>query len=228
MTRNPPAATMPGALIFDYDGLIVDSESVVAAVLLDVLRERGLTANLDMLSDLFGVSPPGNNLLWETLVREQLGSGTDLAALNVEVMDRIEGQLTGLPLLPGVRELADAARAARWRCAIATGKARLSLEPELTRLGIRDRFDVLVTAEDVPQGKPAPDLYLEAARRLEVAADDCVVLEDSLAGCRAGLAAGMRVIVCPCAVTRTCNFPAGLRRVDSLLDVTLESLVTTR
>lgn len=213
------------ALIFDYDGLIVDSESVVAGVLLEVLGERGLTANLEMLSDLFGVSPPENNVLWEALVREQLGVDTDLAELNTEVMTRVEGRLTNLPLLPGVQELADTVRAAGWRCAIATGKARSSLEPELTRLGIRDRFDVLVTAEDVRLGKPSPDLYLEAARLLGVTPAACVVLEDSLPGSRAGLAAAMTVIVCPCAVTETCDFPAEARRVRSLEDVTLDSLI---
>jgi putative hydrolase of the HAD superfamily len=218
---------MRRALIFDYDGLIVDSESVVAEVLLEVLRERGVSPEVSMLGDLFGVSPPENNRLWEVLVHESLGPDVDLSLLNSIVVERIEARLGHLPLLPGVRELADAAREAGWRTAIATGKPRPSLERELARLGILDRFDTLVTAEEVPAGKPAPDLYLEAARLLDVPPVSCVVLEDSLAGCRAGLAAGMTVIVCPCTVTRPCKFPSEARKVDSLLALTIDLLSPT-
>lgn len=220
---------MRRALIFDYDGLIVDSESVVGDVLVEVLRERGVPADVELLGDLFGVSPPENNTLWEALVHQWLGSEVDLAALNALVTDRIEGRLGHLPLLPGVRALADSARAAGWTCAIATGKSRQSLEAELIRLHIEDRFGVLVTAQEVPAGKPAPDLYLEAARLLHVPPTSCVVLEDSVAGCRAGLAAGMTVVVCPCAVTRGCTFPSEATLVHSLLDLTpddLEALTT--
>jgi sugar-phosphatase len=215
---------MSPALIFDYDGLIVDSETMVAEVLRDVLARWEVPLDAQTIGELIGVSPPENNRLWEHVVKQSLGPDADLEAINARVSERIEARLEGLPLLPGVRELADSARGAGWRCAIATGKPRQALTTELDRLGVRDQFDVIVTAEDVVVGKPQPDVYIEAARLLRVAPASCVVLEDSVAGTRAALTAGMTVIVCPCAATRDCTFPNGVRRVESLLDVTVESL----
>jgi beta-phosphoglucomutase-like phosphatase (HAD superfamily) len=78
-----------------------------------------------------------------------------------------------------------------------------------------------VTRADVARGKPAPDIYLEVARRLEVRPEECLVLEDSAIGCEAALAAGMRVIACPSVVTAHCTFPAAATRVQSLHDVVL-------
>ena len=87
-----------------------------------------------------------------------------------------------------------------------------------------DRFDEIVTAADVTRGKPAPDIFVEVARRLGRAPSECVVLEDSLPGYEAALAAGMSVVVCPCAVTRHCTFPPEARVVASLHEVSLDDL----
>jgi beta-phosphoglucomutase-like phosphatase (HAD superfamily) len=90
---------------------------------------------------------------------------------------------------------------------------------------VLDRFDEIVTAADVARGKPAPDIFLEVARRLGLAPSECVVLEDSLPGYEAALAAGMSVVVCPCAVTRHCVFPSEARVVESLREVRLRELL---
>jgi beta-phosphoglucomutase-like phosphatase (HAD superfamily) len=89
---------------------------------------------------------------------------------------------------------------------------------------VQERFDSIVTASDVGIGKPAPDIFLEVARQLDAAPKDCVVLEDSEPGCAAALAAGMAVIACPCEVTRESEFPAGVRVVESLEDLSLADL----
>ena len=78
-----------------------------------------------------------------------------------------------------------------------------------------------MTRADVALGKPAPDIFVEVARRLAVAPDDCIVLEDSIHGCEAALAAGMQVIACPSLVTAHIELPAGVTQVESLLDVRL-------
>jgi HAD superfamily hydrolase (TIGR01509 family) len=127
-----------------------------------------------------------------------------------------------LPPLPGVRELLLAARAAGIRTGLGTGSERERITPRLERQGLLELFDVVVTRADVARGKPAPDIFLEAARLLGVDPAACVVLEDSPHGCTAALAAGMRVIACPSAVTAHCAFPDGIERVRSLVEVELD------
>lgn len=126
-----------------------------------------------------------------------------------------------LPLLPGVRELLDMADRRALRLGIATGNTLPTLERRLGRHGVFDRFAAIVTRADVADGKPAPDIYLETARRLDVEPRVCLVLEDSAIGCEAALTAGMQVIACPSVVTTHCLFPQGVTRVQSLHDVTL-------
>jgi riboflavin kinase len=106
--------------------------------------------------------------------------------------------------------------------ALGTGATRQSLERRLAGGGLVDAFDVIVTRADVERGKPAPDIFLEVARRLEVAPADCLVLEDSPHGCEAALAAGMQIIACPSVVNAHCEFPDGVRVVASLLEVSLD------
>jgi beta-phosphoglucomutase-like phosphatase (HAD superfamily) len=105
------------------------------------------------------------------------------------------------------------------RVGLATGQDLERLPGRLARLEIHEHCDAVVTAEEVPRGKPHPDIFLEAARRLEVDPSACLVLEDSVPGCEAALAAGMRVVACPSSVTAHCTFPAEARRVTSLLEL---------
>jgi beta-phosphoglucomutase len=96
---------------------------------------------------------------------------------------------------------------------------------EFTRLDVGHFFAAVVTAADVARGKPAPDVFLATAAALGVEPADCVVLEDSPKGCAGALAAGMQVVACPSAVTAHCEFPDGVRIVDSLLSLSLDDLV---
>jgi HAD superfamily hydrolase (TIGR01509 family) len=215
----------PRALIFDFDGLMIDTEGLYAATLLEVARGHGVVTDLAAIGHLFGSTGPDNEAAWAALL-DGWDIGLDLAALEELIRARAGSGFDELPLLPGVAELLDAAPSAGWRTAIATGKARWRLDEHLARLGIGDRLDAVVTAEEVANGKPAPDIFLEAARRLEVDPTRCVVLEDSLAGCQAALAAGMVAVACPGPVTADQSFPDGCRRVTSLLDVRLDELLT--
>jgi beta-phosphoglucomutase-like phosphatase (HAD superfamily) len=95
----------------------------------------------------------------------------------------------------------------------------------LERLGVDGHFDAVVTAEEVDRGKPAPDIFLAAAGRLGLPPEACTVVEDSVPGCEAALAAGMRVVVCPSVVSAHCQFPPEARRVGSLADLSVEQLV---
>lgn len=211
------------ALIFDFDGLIIDTEALYASTLLQVLAARGVTTDLGAIGHLFGSTGPENDAAWAAKL-EEWAIVHDSDALDELIRTRAGSGFDELPLLPGVVDLLDAAAATGWRTALATGKARWRLDEHLDRLGIGTRFDVIVTAEEVANGKPAPDIFLEAARRLGVEPERCVVLEDSLPGCRAAHAAGMVAIACPGPVTASLTFPDGTRRVASLLDVRLDEL----
>jgi HAD superfamily hydrolase (TIGR01509 family) len=211
------------ALIFDFDGLIIDTEGLYASALVEILAPHGITPDLDAMGHLFGSTGPQNDAAWAAVLAEW-GDHWDMAGLGQLILHHAGDRFDELPLLPGVLELLDAADEAGWGLAIATGKDRARLDQHLDRLDIGKRFDEIVTAAEVPRGKPAPDIFLEAARRLDVPPPACVVLEDSLPGCEGALAAGMVAVACPGTVTAGLEFPATVRRVASLLHVSLDDL----
>lgn len=212
------------ALIFDYDGLLADTEALAAAVLVDLLAERGVTADFASMVGFIGSTGPVNEAAWTRQVQAWLGPEADPVAFDDIASELFEARRHEVPLCAGVVELLDDARRERWQVAIGTGAARARLEHHLAHLGVLGRFDEIVTVADVTRGKPAPDIFVEVARRLGRAPSECVVLEDSLPGYEAALAAGMSVVVCPCAVTRHCTFPPAARVVESLHEVSLRDL----
>ena len=206
------------ALLFDYDGLVVDTERTLADVIIELVVAHGGSITYADFGHLFGSTEVDH--LWEELLPTWC-TGLTLADLEAHAGEVLPAINDALPPLPGVRELLAAARAEGWRTGLGTGSDRARITPRLERHGLLGLFDVIVTRADVARGKPAPDIFLEAARRLSVDPADCLVLEDSPHGCEAALAAGMRVIACPSVVTEHCTFPDGIERVRSLVDVTL-------
>ena len=204
-------------MIFDYDGLIVDSERVIADCMIAVLAEWGATVTVEEFGHLFGTVDADAE--WDALLHDWCGRS--MADLDERLAVMVPPLKDGLPLLPGVRELLDAAHGAGLRVGLGTGNRLDVLERRLGGHGIFERFDVIVTRAEVARGKPAPDIYLEVARRLGTDPSECLVLEDSVPGCEAALAAGMRVVACPSVATAHCAFPDGVRRVTSLMEVSL-------
>lgn len=209
------------ALIFDYDGVIADTEALVATVLVDLLADRGVATDFASMVGFMGSTGAVNDAAWERWVHARLGPDADPAELEAVAWEQIEAQRHEVPLCAGVVELLDDARRERWQVGIGTGATRSRLEHHLGHLGVLDRFAEVVTAADVSRGKPAPDIFVEVARRLGCPPSECVVIEDSLPGYEAALAAGMAVVVCPCAVTRHCTFPPEARVVGSLHEVSV-------
>jgi len=205
------------AVIFDFDGLIIDSEHAIARGFIEVLAARGFPLSLEQMAHLFGSTEVDH--LWDDLIADCTGGAVSIDELGPDLVRTIPAMIDALPLLPGVLEVLGAANTAGLPVALATGQESGRLREHLHRHGLTDRFDVIVTAGEVPRGKPAPDIFLEAARRLDVMPAHCLVLEDSVHGCEAAIAAGMTVVACPSAVTAHCDFPALAARVDSLLDV---------
>jgi HAD superfamily hydrolase (TIGR01509 family) len=184
------------AVIFDMDGVIVDSEPRHEAAFLDVVREIGYGDKLDLcFADYVGRS---DQELWVDFVarHKPQQSLKDLLARKrqrvVEILRRDQPLFDGVPNL--VEKLA-----ARYALGLASGSERLVVQEVLKLKGLGRFFSAVVSASDIRNGKPAPDIFLRTAALLKVPPQSCCVIEDSKPGIAAGLAAGMEVI----AITNT-------------------------
>jgi HAD superfamily hydrolase (TIGR01509 family) len=183
----------PAAVVFDLDGVLIDSEQVWDAAREDLVRERGGTWNERATTDMMGMSSKE----WSSYMHDRLGVPMTPAEINDDVVRRVASTYEhGLPLLPHaletVRELA-----ARWPLGLASSSNRAIIDLVLERAGVRACFAAVVSSEEVAHGKPAPDVYLAAARQLDVDPKDCAAVEDSTNGIKSALAAGMRTIAVP-------------------------------
>jgi HAD superfamily hydrolase (TIGR01509 family) len=173
------------AVVFDLDGVIVDSEQVWDEVREQYTREVGGTYTAAATRDMMGMSSGE----WSRYMAEQLGvPGTpeEINAAIVERMLRRYGESP--PLIPGAVEVVHRL-AERWPLAIASSSNPELIEVVLRAAGLRGLFPVAVSSQEVAHGKPAPDVYLEAARRLGVDPARCAAVEDSHNGIRSAKAA---------------------------------------
>jgi beta-phosphoglucomutase-like phosphatase (HAD superfamily) len=183
----------PRALLLDLDGTLIDSEAIHTEGLARFCAARGL--ELTAHERLFVIGHAWQEIHAELRLRERLGvSLAEVIAGTVAAKEQMFAGGLEFPVLPGARELVALAHAAQIPVAIVSGSARGEIAQALEVLQIAAQLQFYVGAEDVPRGKPAPDGYLQAAARLDVAARECLVVEDSEAGIAAGLAAGMRVL----------------------------------
>ena len=184
---------MVEAVVFDLDGVIVDSEQVWDDVREKYTRERGGTYTERATRDMMGMS----SLEWSRYMAEELGVPGTPEEINAAVVRRmLERYGSAPPLIPGAVEAVRRV-AARWPLAIASSSNPELIEVVVRVSGLADVFEVAVSSQEVPRGKPAPDVYLEAARRLGVEAARCAAVEDSHNGIRSARAAGMRVVAVP-------------------------------
>jgi HAD superfamily hydrolase (TIGR01509 family) len=180
------------AVIFDMDGTLIDSESVYIAGMQDAARTLDLPLPMALCHAMVGVPSHECNLM----LQEHYGAGFDLAVFRGHFSTSVQRRMSErVPVKPGVVELLDFLRDRGLPLAIATSAGRATAERNLGRAGLLDRFAALATRDDVEHPKPAPDLYLEAAKRLGVAPERCVAFEDSSIGIIAAHAAGMRAVM---------------------------------
>lgn len=181
-------------LIFDCDGTLVHSMPAHFDAWCEALAYYG-AANVFQEDVFYAMGGrPTKDIVVD--LNAQYGLRLKPAAV---AMKKREAFLERLPTLDAIVEVVDFARSQRGRLpmAVATGGTRLAVEKTLQALGISDLFDEVITADDVATGKPAPDIYLEAAARLGVPAAKCLAFEDAPAGITAAQRAGMRVVVIP-------------------------------
>jgi HAD superfamily hydrolase (TIGR01509 family) len=181
------------AVVFDLDGVIVDSEQVWDDVRETYTREHGGTYTDRATRDMMGMS----SLEWSRYMAEELGVPGTPDEINAAVVERmLERYGSAPPLIPGAVEAVRRV-AAQWPLAIASSSNPELIEVVVRVSGLADVFETAVSSQEVPRGKPAPDVYLEAARRLGVDAARCAAVEDSHNGIRSARAAGMRVVAVP-------------------------------
>jgi HAD superfamily hydrolase (TIGR01509 family) len=211
------------ALIFDFDGLLVDTESPSYAAWREPFTERQVELELGRWLQVVGT----HDTVWDPVSElEQLtGETLDRAALVDEVNGRYHTLAHEQPTRDGVLALLEQAREAGLGLAIASSSRHTWVRAHLERLGLLDRFDAVVGRDLVGwRGKPAPDVYVEALRRLGVGAGDAVALEDSSNGVRSAVGAGVAVIAVPNPITQGLEFPGAAAVLDSLAGVTLADL----
>ncbi|HEV7656984.1 MAG TPA: HAD family phosphatase [Mycobacteriales bacterium] len=182
----------PAAIVFDLDGVLVDSEQVWDSVRQALVAERGGHWTDEATTAMQGMSTPE----WAAYLGTLGARGTP-EQLAAAVIERMAGRYREhVPLLPGAVD-AVRALAGRWPLAVASSSPPDLIRVVLDAAGVADRFRVTVSSEEVNRGKPAPDVYLAAAQRLGVDPAGCVAVEDSSNGLRAAAAAGMTVVAVP-------------------------------
>jgi HAD superfamily hydrolase (TIGR01509 family) len=213
------------AVIFDLDGVLIDSEQTWDDARREFVAEQGGRWHDRAQRDMMGMS----STEWSRYVRDELGVDMPPERISAEVVGRLTALYEQrLPLLPGAREAVQ--RLARHLpLGVASSSNRELIDRVLERSGLAACFGVTVSSEEVARGKPAPDVYLEAARRLGVSAARCAAIEDSRNGILSAAAAGMPVIAVP-----NRAFPPGaealaaasvvLRSLDDLTVASVERL----
>ena len=182
------------AVLFDMDGLLIDTERLYIQAMQATALALNREMPLDFCHSMVGV--PGKEC--DVLIQDFYGEGFSIAEFRGLFSVRIKGLLdVRIPVKPGVVELLDFLAARGLPIAVATSARRPTAEHHLARAGLLGRFAAIATVDDVERAKPAPDIYLEAARRLGVAPRHCVAFEDSNIGLTAAYAAGTMAIMVP-------------------------------
>jgi HAD superfamily hydrolase (TIGR01509 family) len=210
------------AIIFDFDGLILDTEEPIYRSWLEVYEAHGQPLPFERWVQIVGSTTatfhPQQHL------EERLGR-----PLSQEVVDRRIGRRTELvlaqPLLPGVVQHLDAARSAGLKLGVASSSTRDWVSGHLDRLGILGRFDCVRCRDDVTNAKPAPDLYVAVLECLGVSASEAFAIEDSPNGVIAARRAGLRCVAIPNTITASLDLSHADLVLRSLSEVTLPELL---
>jgi HAD superfamily hydrolase (TIGR01509 family) len=181
------------AVVFDMDGVLIDSEQLWDEVREQLAHEWGGRWHERAQADMMGMS----SVEWSRYMHDVIGLAATPEEINAEVVRRLLARYrASLPLLPGAVGAVERV-ARRWPLGLASSSNREVIDAVLEAAGIAKHFRATVSSEEVERGKPAPDVYLEAARRLRAEPSRCAAVEDSRNGILSARATGMRVIAIP-------------------------------
>jgi HAD superfamily hydrolase (TIGR01509 family) len=204
------------AVVFDLDGLLVNSEDLYEQAGETVLRRRGKTYDATLREQMMG--RPVVDAIRLMIDCHSLPDPLD--DLMCECRELLEGLMaTSLAPMPGVEKLLDRLQAAQMPIAVATSGTSEYAHAVLSKLNLQHCFRFILTADDIHRGKPHPEVYLLAADRLGIAPPQMMVLEDSANGCRAAVAAGAYTVAVPNRHTRDHNFVGAHFIADTLADL---------
>jgi HAD superfamily hydrolase (TIGR01509 family) len=202
------------AVVFDLDGVILQTEEVWDEVRGRYVVEHGGRYDEEAQRAMMGMSAPE----WSRYLADDLGVPGTPEQISGDIVRLMEARYREeLPLIPGAAEAVERL-AGRWPLGLASSSNRPLIDAALELSGLDRYFTATVSSEEVARGKPAPDVYLEAARRLGVAPERCAAVEDSHSGIRSAKAAGMRVVAIP-----NPSFPPDPDALE-LADLVLESI----
>ena len=202
------------AVVFDLDGVLVETEELWDEVREQLAREVGARYDAAAQRAMMGMSAPE----WSTFMAG-LGVPGPPAAINDEVVSRLIARYRAqLPLIPGAVAAVERMAAAGFTLAVASSSNRVLIELVLELAGLAARFSAIVSSEEVARGKPSPDVYAEACRRIGIDPQHAAAVEDSHAGIRSAKAAGLRVLAIP-----NPSYPPGAEAL-ALADLVLADL----
>jgi HAD superfamily hydrolase (TIGR01509 family) len=210
------------ALVFDFDGLILDTEEPVYRSWLEVYEAHGEELPFERWVQIVGSTTIGFHP--QHHLEERLGRSLPKEVLDRRISRRTELVLAN-KLLPGVVEHLDAAKAAGLKVGVASSSTREWVRGHLARIGILDRFDCVRCRDDVTNVKPEPDLYVAVLECLGAAASEAIAIEDSPNGVQAAKRAGIRCVAIPNSITARLDLGQADLVLGSLADVTLAELL---
>ena len=212
------------AVIFDFDGLIVDTETPALRSWQEIFEEYGQELTMDWWAQFVGRGESGGTTEHlERLVGRALDADGLRTRRRVRHIEMVEAQ----PILPGVEDRIAEAKALGLKLGVASSSPRAWVGSHLERLGLIHNFHAVRCRDDadVLVGKPDPAVYLAAMRDLDVAAGEAIALEDSPRGVEAARRAGVFTVAVPNDITRRMGDPAADLTLDSMADMTLEQLI---
>lgn len=214
---------MISAIIFDFDGTIIDTETAWYYAYKDIYAEHGIDLPLEIWGQCIGTTFASFNP--HTYLQESVSEVIVIDKIKAVAKEKYHNYMLNQTLRPGVKEYLETARRLELRLAIASSSTREWIDRYLDLLGIRSYFEYVISANDVSHVKPNPEFYLKAIEELKVEAKDTIAFEDSSNGLKAAKAANIYCVVVPNEVTKYMDFANYDLRIESMSEKKLEEIV---
>lgn len=213
------------AVVFDFDGLIMDTETPEYEAWSDTFRSYGQYLPLEVWAQGIGTDQSGFNPCQELATR--IGVSLDCEALSRQINARVRAALYRKHERPGVRTYLQAAHAKRLKIGLASSSHRAWVVGWLQHLGLLEFFEAIVTADDVDRVKPSPALYLTCCQKIGVEPAEALAFEDSPHGAQSALSAGLTCVVVTNPITNPLSFPAVHRKLGAMTEISFAQLLNT-